>query len=107
MIKRRTFLGGALTTMSAGSLAAPPAPQRAIVPARGEPLVWRVVTRVPADMRSFAGHTATVPDVVGRIGPPASLVIFTEGNPLMALLSDDILGAFPPWAKSQPRYADL
>ena len=34
-------------------------------------------------------------------------MIFTEGNHLMALLSDDILGAFPPWAKSQPRYADL
>src|SRR5262249_11055677 len=66
-----------------------------------------VVTKVPADMRSFAGHTDTVPDVVGRIGTPASLVIFTEGNHLMALLSDDILGAFPPWAKSQPRYADL
>jgi hypothetical protein len=25
----------------------------------------------------------------------------------MVLLSDDIVGAFPSWAKSQPRYADL
>jgi hypothetical protein len=25
----------------------------------------------------------------------------------MALLSDDIIGAFPSWAKSQPQYADL
>jgi hypothetical protein len=25
----------------------------------------------------------------------------------MALLSDDIVGAFPSWAKSQPQYADL
>jgi hypothetical protein len=48
-----------------------------------------------------------VPDIVGRIGPPASLAIFTEGNHLMALLSDDIVGAFPAWAKSQPQYADL
>src|SRR5262249_36964667 len=80
---------------------------QAVIPAPAEPLVWPVVTKVPADMRSFAGHTDTVPDIVGRIGTPASLVIFTEGNHLMALLSDDILGAFPPWAKSQPRYADL
>ena len=104
MIKRRTFLGGALTAMSAGSLAAPSATAQA---APAGPLVWPVVTNVPAGMRSFAGHTDTVPDVVGRIGTPASLVIFTEGNHLMALLSDDVLGAFPPWAKSQPRYADL
>ena len=34
-------------------------------------------------------------------------MIFTEGNHLIALLSDDIVGAFPSWAKSQPRYADL
>ena len=80
---------------------------QAVIPAPAEPLVWPVVTKVPAGIRSFAGHTDTVPDIVGRIGTPASLVIFTEGNHLMALLSDDILGAFPSWAKSQPRYADL
>ena len=112
MMKRRTFLGGALTAstltaMSAGSLGAPSATAQAAIPAPAAPLVWPVVTKVPAGMRAFAGHTDTVPDVVGRIGTPASLVIFTEGNHLMALLSDDILGAFPPWAKSQPRYADL
>jgi len=65
------------------------------------------VTKLQADIRSFAGHTDTVPDVVGRIGTPPSLVIFTEGNHLMVLLSDDIIGAFPSWAKSQPQYADL
>ena len=73
MIKRRTFLGGALTTMSAGSLAAPSATAQAVIPAPpAEPLVWPVVTKVPAGMRAFAGHTDTVPDVVGRIGTPAS-----------------------------------
>jgi hypothetical protein len=46
-------------------------------------------------------------DVVGRIGTPPSLVIFTEGNHLMVLLGDDIIGAFPSWAKLQPPYADL
>src|SRR6516225_7571474 len=107
MIKRRAFLGGTLTAMSAGSLGAPSATAQAVIPAPAEPLVWPVVTKVPAAIRSFAGHTDTVPDIVGRIGTPASLVIFTEGNHLMALLSDDILGAFPSWAKSQPRYADL
>jgi hypothetical protein len=34
-------------------------------------------------------------------------VIFTEGNHLMVLPSDDIVGAFPAWAKSQPEYTDL
>jgi hypothetical protein len=35
------------------------------------------------------------------------LVIFTEGNHLMVLSSDDIVGAFPSWAKAQPQYAKL
>jgi hypothetical protein len=72
-----------------------------------EPLVWPVVTKLQSGIRSFAGHTDTVPDIVGRIGTPPSLVIFTEGNHLMVLLSDDIVGAFPAWAKAQPEYADL
>jgi len=65
------------------------------------------VTKPPPGIRSFAGHTDTVPDIVGRIGTAPSLVIFTEGNHLMVLLSDDVIGAFPSWAKSQPQYADL
>jgi hypothetical protein len=72
-----------------------------------EPLVWPVVTKVPPEVRTFARHANTVPDIVGRFGTPASLVIFTEGNHLMVLHSEDILGAFPAWAKSQPPYADL
>ncbi len=71
------------------------------------PLVWPVVTKVPPEVRTFAGHANTVPDIVGRFGAPASLVIFTEGNHLMVLHSEDILGAFPTWARSQPQYADL
>jgi Bacterial extracellular solute-binding protein len=72
-----------------------------------EPLVWPVVTKVPPEVRTFAGHANTIPDIVGRFGTPASLVIFTEGNHLMVLHGEDILGAFPAWAKSQPQYADL
>jgi len=80
-------------------------PQNAVIPASSDPLIWPVVTKLPPGIRSFAGHTDTVPDIVGRIGTPPSLVIFTEGNHLMVLLSDDIIGAFPSWAKSQRQYA--
>jgi hypothetical protein len=65
------------------------------------------VAKLQPGIRSFAGHTDTVPDIVGRIGTPASLVIFTEGNHLMVLLSNDVIDAFPLWAKLQPQYADL
>jgi hypothetical protein len=84
MIKRRAFLGGTLTAMSAGTLRAPSATAQAAIPAPAEPLMWPVVTKLPPGIRSFAGHTDTVPDIVGRIGTPAGLVIFTEGNHLMA-----------------------
>jgi extracellular solute-binding protein len=102
-MRRRALLGGAIGAAIAGRLSAPAAGAQA---APG-PLVWPVVTKLPPGVRSFAGHTDTVPDVVGRIGTPAGLVIFTEGNHLMVLLSDDIIGAFPAWARSQPLYADL
>jgi len=72
-----------------------------------EPLVWPVVTKQQSSVQLFAGHTDTVPDIVGRIGTPPSLVIFTEGNHLMVVLGDDIVGAFPTWAKGQPQYPDL
>src|SRR5258708_6573970 len=107
MMKRRTFLGGALTAMGAGSFGAQSITAQAVIQTPAEPLVWPVVTKLPPGIRSFAGHTDTVPDIVGRIGTAPSLVIFTEGNHLMVLLSDDIIGAFPSWAKSQPQYADL
>jgi hypothetical protein len=82
-------------------------PQNAVIPASSDPLIWPVVTKLLPGIRSFAGHTDTVLDIVGRIGTPPSLVIFTEGNHLMVLLSDEIIGAFPSWAKSQRQYADL
>jgi Bacterial extracellular solute-binding protein len=110
MMKRRVFLGGTLSAVTAGSctMQSPTAlAQNAAVQTPAEPLVWPVVTKLPPGIRSFAGHTDTVPDIVGRIGTPASLVIFTEGNHLMVLLGEDIVGAFPSWAKSQPQYADL
>jgi hypothetical protein len=59
-----------------------------------EPLVWPIVTKLPAGVRSFLGHANTVLDVIGGIGGPPSLVIFTDGNHLMVVSSDDIVGAF-------------
>ena len=71
------------------------------------PLVWPLVSEPKTELRTFNGHTNTVTDIVGRIGTPPSLVILSEGNHLMALLGEDIAGAFPTWAKSQSRCADL
>src|SRR5215813_4251852 len=71
------------------------------------PLVWPLVGGEQPGIRTFAGHANTVLDIVGRIGAPPSLVIYTEGNHLMVLLSKDIVGAFPAWAKTQPQYAHL
>ena len=100
MIKRRVFFGGALGAVAVGSQkakVASAAEQNAAAQAPPRPLVWPVVTKPQPGIRSIAGHTDTVPDIVGRIGAPASLVMFTEGNHLMVLLSEDIIGAFPSW----------
>src|SRR6516225_10801477 len=110
MMKRRAFLGGILSAVTLGTCKAQSATavaQHAVVQALPKPLVWPIVTKPQAGVRSFVGHADTVLDVIGRIGAPPSLVIFTEGNHLMVLSSDDIHGAFPAWAKSQPQYADL
>ena len=109
-MNRRAFLGGTLSAAFVGTGTTQPATaeaQGAVPQAPPAPLVWPVVTKMPPGIRSFAGHTDTVLDVAGRIGSPPSLVIFTEGNHLMVMLSEDIVGAFPSWAKSQPQYADL
>src|SRR5947208_2059884 len=81
MIKRREFLGTALSASTMGSpraRAAGAAPSKALAPL--EPLVWPVVAKPPSGVPAFAGHTDTVLDVVGRWGRPPGLVIFTEGN---------------------------
>ncbi len=73
MMKRRAFLGGMLTAAAAVDSKAQPtgtANQVAVTPS--EPLVWPVVTKLPPGIRSFAGHTDTVPDIFGRFGTPPS-----------------------------------
>jgi hypothetical protein len=85
MIKRRAYLGGTLSAATAASCKAQSATatmQNAPRPMLPEPLVWPVVAKLQPDIRSFAGHTNTVPDIVGKFGTPPSLVIFTEGNHL-------------------------
>jgi hypothetical protein len=95
-------------TLAAGTAQNTPATaQNPITHSPPEPLVWPALTKPQSGIRSFASHTDTVLDVIGRIGAPPSLVIFTEGNHLMVLLGDDMIGAFPSWAKSQPEYADI
>jgi Bacterial extracellular solute-binding protein len=107
---RRAFLGSALGAVAFGPGKAQPltaTAENAVTQAPPEPLVWPVVTKLLPGIRSFVGHADTVLDVIGRVGTPPSLVIFTEGNHLMVLSSEDIIGAFPAWAKSQSQYADL
>jgi Bacterial extracellular solute-binding protein len=106
MMTRRVFLGSTLSAAAFSQTRTADAAKRKAAAQAFDPLVWPIIRR-QADIRSFAGHTNTVPDIVGRIGTPPSLVIFSEGNHLMALLSEEIVGAFPAWAKVQPQYADL
>jgi hypothetical protein len=61
MIKRRAFLGGAFCAAAAANRKAQSAtasPQN-VATSPSEPLVWPVVTKLPPDIRSFAGHTDT------------------------------------------------
>ena len=106
MMKRRVFLGSALSAAALSQMQTAGAAEQKAAAQTLEPLVWPVITR-QTGIRSFAGHTNTVLDIVGRIGTPPSLVIFSEGNHLMALLSEEIVGGFPGWAKAQPQHADL
>ncbi|HYK11070.1 MAG TPA: hypothetical protein VEV39_09740, partial [Gemmatimonadales bacterium] len=82
-MKRRTFLCSAVSAAAFGEhqrQTASAAEEKVVEHAPPGPLVWPVVTKLQPGIRSFAGHTDTVPDIVGRIGTPPSLVIFTEGN---------------------------
>src|SRR5215471_593133 len=110
MINRRAFLGGTLSIATLDTCKAQSATaiaQNAVIQTLPGPLVWPIVTKLQPGIPSFVGHADTVLDVIGRIGALPSLVIFTEGNHLMVLSSEDIVGAFPSWARSQPQYANL
>jgi hypothetical protein len=98
-MKKRAFLSGTLSTVALGTCKAQSvttSPQNAVVQPSPEPLVWPIVAKLQPRLRSFDGHTDTVLDVIGRIGVQPSLVIFTEGNHLMVLSSDDMPAPFRP-----------
>ena len=84
MMKRRAFLGGTLSAVTVASAKAQSAtaiaPNSAIQTPPG-PLVWPVVTKPQPGIRLFAGHTDTVPDIVGRIGTPPGLSLIHISEP--------------------------
>jgi accessory colonization factor AcfC len=48
----------------------------------------------------FNGHTNTVPDILGRLGAPIGLAIFTEGNHFPALLGGEVIEPFRAHAEA-------
>ncbi|QEZ48784.1 substrate-binding domain-containing protein [Cupriavidus oxalaticus] len=104
---RRRFMGTAIGAAAAiGAVGKANAGTSSPSPAAREPIVWPA-RRQPAEAPLLVGHTDTVPDIVGKIGATPSLVIFSEGNHLMALLGDEILGGLKNWAKGRTEYAKL
>jgi hypothetical protein len=73
----------------------------------GHPVVWKSIVPVPADIPALNGYTDTVPDIVGRLGVPIDLAIFTEGNHFPVLLGGEIIEPFRDWAQAQQRHAAL
>jgi hypothetical protein len=70
MMKRRAFLGGTLSAVTLGCYGAKSATavaQNTTVQTSPGPLVWPVVTKLQPGIRSFAGHTDTVPDIVAGL----------------------------------------
>ena len=73
----------------------------------GGTVVWKAMIEQPARVLALNGYTDTVSDIVGRIGVPIDLAIFTEGNHFPVLLGEEIVGAFRGWAKGQIRWATV
>jgi len=73
----------------------------------GAGIVWKRLVAAPSDVPALDGYTDTVPEIVGRIGAPIGLAIFTEGNHFPALLGGEIIVRFRAWARAQAAYAGL
>lgn len=69
-------------------------------------LSWPIQIAIPEGAPVLAGHTDTVPDVIGRIDGRAALTIFTEGNHFPVLLPLALSG-FRQWAKTHATHLDL
>jgi hypothetical protein len=74
---------------------------------RGTTVVWKRLVLAAAAIPTLDGHTDTVPDIVGCLGAPIGLAIFTEGNHFPALLGGEIIEPFRVWARAQAQYAGL
>jgi ABC-type molybdate transport system substrate-binding protein len=95
--------------MAAAPLAAPRA--TGVAPqapdTRPGAVVWKPLLTLPPNAPVLNGFTDTVPDIVGRLGAPIDLSVFSEGNQFPALLGADIIEPFRRWAKSHAQYATL
>jgi hypothetical protein len=67
---------------------------------RGTAVVWRRLAAAPANAPVLNGHTDTVPDILGRLGAPIGLAIFTEGNHFPALLGGEVIEPFRAHAET-------
>jgi Bacterial extracellular solute-binding protein len=110
MMHRRTFIraGAAIAAMTSASAS------RARGLSSGDragaackTLVWRPMTSVPADAPTLNGYTDTIPDIIGRVGAPIDLAIFTEGNHFPALLGGRIVHRFSEWARTHSEFSAL
>jgi ABC-type molybdate transport system substrate-binding protein len=70
-------------------------------------VVWKPMLAPPPNGPVLNGFTDTVPDIVGRLGAPIDLAIFSEGNQFPALLGAEVIEPFRRWAKSHAQYARL
>jgi hypothetical protein len=94
-LQRRTLIKAAAVPFVAGAMCGKPAD------ACGDEVVWKPIVSAPADIPALDGHTDTVPDIVGRLGVPIDLAIFTEGNHFPALLGGEVIEPFRLWARTQ------
>jgi hypothetical protein len=102
-LTRRSLLVGAAVAArmpSAPGLAAAASPEPTA-------LQWKPMVAPPPGLPVLNGHTDTMLDVVGRIGAPIDLAIFTEGNHFPALFGGDILPPFRAWAARDARFAAI
>jgi hypothetical protein len=106
-IRRRTLIGSTIAGPLLGSPAVALADASGRDGSHGTAVVWKPLVPTPSDAPALDGHTDTVPDIVGRLGVPIGLAIFTEGNHFPVLLGGEIIEPFRAWARAQAQYAGL
>jgi Bacterial extracellular solute-binding protein len=102
-MQRRTFIKTSAAIPILTPMATEASPNREC----GEPVLWKVMAAAATGVPTLNGYTDTVPDIVGRLGSPIGLAIFTEGNHFPALLSGEIVEPFRAWARGQAEHATL